>query len=464
MKKSGKFEKKTEAATGKQPKVKNLLLQTYFTSLLCLVLCVSMFFGTSYAWFSSEVNNTVNEIYIGTLDVGLFKQEGDAWLNLSDSTNKLFDGSIRWEPGYTSLETIRVDNEGDLAFKYELSFTDGAVTHGGAATSSDCAKYFDVWVYTHNGNEAAPADISEAKGWKRVGTLDALLDGTLVLDGVMKTPGEDVVKEQTYTIALHMQESAESGVMGNKITLTVKLVAYQLTEPEEGDDSVTTVSDAATLGSALQAGGNVQLNSSITIASVDERVTMNGGVLDGNGSTITYSGGRSGESSVGVVTTSGGTVKNLTINGGDNGRALYITKLTSDLSVSDCTLSGTYAFNLNSAEETGHSLTFTNTTFKSWTSYANVMEKAEFTNCTFENVLKPYGDTKLTGCTFTTAGLDVSELANGEKIELSNCTYNGVKVTSVILVAAEDGAVSMVSSADELAVSDGMLVVNSSNG
>ena len=67
MKKTGKFEKAPEAAPAKPPKVKNLLLQTYFTSLACMILCVSMFFGTSYAWFSSEVTNTTNEIYAGTL-------------------------------------------------------------------------------------------------------------------------------------------------------------------------------------------------------------------------------------------------------------------------------------------------------------------------------------------------------------------------------------------------------------
>ena len=29
--------------------------------MLCMVLCVTMFFGTSYAWFTSEVNNEGNE-------------------------------------------------------------------------------------------------------------------------------------------------------------------------------------------------------------------------------------------------------------------------------------------------------------------------------------------------------------------------------------------------------------------
>ena len=49
MRKYGKFERMQDGTRAKPPKVKNVLLQTYFTSLLCMVLCVSMFFGTSYA-------------------------------------------------------------------------------------------------------------------------------------------------------------------------------------------------------------------------------------------------------------------------------------------------------------------------------------------------------------------------------------------------------------------------------
>ena len=122
----------------KQPKAKNMLLQTYFTSLVCLVLCVGMFLGTSYAWFTSEVNNAGNEIYIGILNVELEKKDKTGtsptgWVSLSTTTNevndyKLFDGGIRWEPGYTSLETVQVVDKGDLAFNYTLTFTNGKGT------------------------------------------------------------------------------------------------------------------------------------------------------------------------------------------------------------------------------------------------------------------------------------------------------------------------------------------------
>lgn len=473
MKKFGKFEQMPDGTRSKQPQVKSMLLQTYFTSLLCLVLCVTMFLGTSYAWFTSEIQNTANEIYIGTLDVELEKKVEEKWLSLSAhtdgvNTTKLFDSNIRWEPGYTALETIKVVNKGDLAFKYVLNFTDGSLIDESKAILADAAECFDVWVYDYRANtnkvDVEPNPDSYAKltaeksGWVHAGSLNELLGGKNVLEGVMSTVRDEnsetpanggttdgVATENTYTIALHMKEDADSAVMGQKITLNVKLIAYQMASESEKDGfgnqdydgNVTAVSNAASLQSALDKGGSIQLITDVEISGVENCVTMNGGVLYGNGKVITYSGERNNESSVGVLTTSGGTIKNLTINGGKNGRALYITKLTEDLFVSDCTLSGAYSFNLNSATATEYTINFTNTIFENWTSYSNAMSCANFTGCTFLDgaTLRPYGETILTDCEFKAETLDASKLKSGKSITLTNCIYNGVPIESATITA-----------------------------
>ena len=54
MRKFGKYEKMPDGTKAKQPAAKSVLLQTYFTSLICMVLCVAMFFGTTFAWFTSD--------------------------------------------------------------------------------------------------------------------------------------------------------------------------------------------------------------------------------------------------------------------------------------------------------------------------------------------------------------------------------------------------------------------------
>lgn len=269
MKKYGKYEKRPEGVPEKQPKVKSALLQTYLTSLLCMALCVTMFFGTSFAWFTSEVNNEGNEIYIGTLRVGLFKKSGDRWLDLDGSGTKLFDGDIRWEPGYTAMETIQIKNEGDLAFLYEMTFinkeTDPAILQ-------KVGKNFVV--YVHPGDyaegEAVPASFAEIeqnaaqedaskRTWRpvRIGTQIATLADIIekeipVLSDSMSdvradavnpaapTPGPNDSKptKDTYIIALHMIEDAKNPeIMGHKVQLNVKLKAYQRAYEKDAFDA-----------------------------------------------------------------------------------------------------------------------------------------------------------------------------------------------------------------------------------
>ena len=487
----------------KKKAVQSMLLRTYFTSLLCLVLCVTMFFGTSYAWFTSEVNNAENEIYVGMLKVGLYKEQKNAktkeidQLDLADSEkkHKLFDKSIRWEPGYTSLETIQVVNLGDLAFKYVLTFTDGTLVDSNAqdkdAALAGIAQHFDVWVFDHyaNKNQASAisnptsySEISKDTGWEPAGSLAEVLAGKTVLDGKMVTVRKDnqdpkainagttdgVDTTDRYTIALHMKETASSEVMGQKIKLNVKLVAYQMATEDDDfgndnyDDELVTAANAKELKTALESENSVVLASDIVLGKADERVTMKTPLFDGNGKKITYAGERVKNSSVGVVTTSGGKIANLTIDGGENGRALYVTKLTSDLVVSNCNFSGAYAFNLNSAAKNDKAiLSFIDTTFASWTSYANVANHAYFTGCTFKDVLKPYGDTTLTNCTFDTHGLDVSALEAKETITLINCTYNGKLIEKATVTF--DGTTLTLSGSSAIKLNADKLVVLNDN-
>ncbi len=343
MKQYGKYEKRAEAAPAKQPKAKDVLLQTYFTSLLCLVLCVTMFFGTSFAWFTSEVNNNANEIYVGTLKVGLYKVENGQNIDLDGNEDeKLFDGNIRWEPGYTALETIRIENQGDLAFNYVLKFTGTLVEKESAVaaeaettepsaeestettesenkiTLADVAACFDVWVYDHtknegkenvNSNPASYADINEKNGWTPVGSLAELLAGEAVLSGTMddvrstnnetaaegETTGsttgtfDGLKTDATYTIALHMNESADAKVMGQKISLNVMLVAYQMAYEVDdlGNKNYDVlVASESDLREALQNGGQVTLLENIVLTEgmkIPADVTVD---LDLNGHTI----------------------------------------------------------------------------------------------------------------------------------------------------------------------------------
>ena len=260
MRKFGKYEKMPDGTKAKQPAVKSALLQTYFASLLCMVLCVAMLFGTTFAWFTSEVTNSGNEIYIGTLDAKLEILKNDQWINVETQPDiKLYDKNTVWEPGYTSMETIKVSNAGDLSFRYALTFTDGML--GGVKNDEELIKVAQFFtVYVHAGaftdSDPKPASFAEIKTsaeaedgtWRAVrmgkdpATLaDILEKGFPVLSGNMELPTE----EDTYILALHMNETAGEGqtleesiqlsqaLMGKTIGLNVKLTAYQRTHEED---------------------------------------------------------------------------------------------------------------------------------------------------------------------------------------------------------------------------------------
>lgn len=297
----GRFQKQDQQKEEKDP-----LLQSYFSSLLSLVLCVAMFLGTSYAWFTSEVNNVGNEIYIGTLDVDLKMQvsggEEPEFASLAEvdaqtgnNVTKLYTDAIRWEPGYTALRTLQVveGEENDLAFAYTLTFTDGMATGRADEQMLKAAEWFDVWVFDHQNDPnktyekpASYADVIDTEsGWKQVGTLAEVLSGKAVFRGKVDQVAVAADKEtvHTYTIALHMNgeeievENEEAfkakqeelnAVMGQKIGLNVKLVATQMnSEHVNFDDSDNIVYEAVStleeLEEAFAEGGYYQLTDDI---------------------------------------------------------------------------------------------------------------------------------------------------------------------------------------------------------
>ena len=121
----------------KQKSTKRALL----LSALSLLLCVSMFVGSTFAWFTDSVSTGVNKIVSGNLDVELYHmnfaeaaKESNWSVGFGIPQNetgekvgpdtKLFlneEGKpMLWEPGATCVESFRIKNEGSLALKYQF--------------------------------------------------------------------------------------------------------------------------------------------------------------------------------------------------------------------------------------------------------------------------------------------------------------------------------------------------------
>ena len=59
-------------------------------SVLSLIMCLSMFIGSTFAWFTDSVTSSGNRIQSGTLDVALEMWDGDSWENV-DNEDKIFN-------------------------------------------------------------------------------------------------------------------------------------------------------------------------------------------------------------------------------------------------------------------------------------------------------------------------------------------------------------------------------------
>lgn len=128
-------------------------------------------------------------------------------------------------------------------------------------------------------------------------------------------------------------------------------------------------------------------------------------------------------------------------------RGIQFWQLSGDSLIEDCELNvAGYTFNID-ATVADSTLTIRNTILNGWTSYTNGIKLVSFENCklglnTYE-YLRPYSETSLTGCEFTSAGYRLN--AGGSAaytIKLTNCTKNGTAITAdnvkTLLLDTED--------------------------
>jgi len=275
----------------RKKEAKNQLLRAYISSLLSLVLCVCMFCGTSYAWFSSDVSVEGNEIYIGMLDVDLL-MDGKSLSAPENKDLKVYSNAIRWEAGYTSLRTFTVKDEGNLAFNYELTFTDATTTVTGGDVN-DIAKWFSVYVTDKQVTATSFEQIAKSPDWTYVDTLDKVLAGKPVFSGTMTQEQVNATEPvtHTYTVALHMLENATGeGIMGQSLGLNVKLTAYQKSAEEDsfGKSYDNLIKTPDELKAAFAQGGKAILLADIDMGT--DALTLPKGkslTLDLNGYDIT---------------------------------------------------------------------------------------------------------------------------------------------------------------------------------
>ena len=120
--------------------------QKLISAVLVLAMTFSMLVGTTFAWFTDSVSSAGNKIQVGTLKVDLSHKDGDDWISLKENEDHLVFDYDKWEPGFTLVESLKVENLGNLSLKYKLSLTleDGTAEFG--PTGERLAEVIDVYV------------------------------------------------------------------------------------------------------------------------------------------------------------------------------------------------------------------------------------------------------------------------------------------------------------------------------
>ena len=192
--------------------------QSIMTSLVAILVLISMFVGTTFAWFTDIVTSKDNVIQAGMLDANMYWSEelldadSDQWIDAS--AGPVFNHEL-WEPGYTQVRYVKVQNDGNLNFKWMLSLAaDGKVT--------ELSDVIDVYYI-----ESPTAAIDSLDGLTSKGNLTDVLEGNISCEGSLK-PDESCI----LAIAFHMDELAGNEYQGMTLCeagFSLKLIATQAT-------------------------------------------------------------------------------------------------------------------------------------------------------------------------------------------------------------------------------------------
>ena len=179
---------------------------------LCLLLSVALLMGATFAWFTDSVTNTGNTIQAGNLDVG-FQYRGltssDAYQDVptkEGEMGKLFV-TEGWEPGRSQGLDLKVSNNGSLALKWQLYFTDLTVT--GGTNNVNLADVLDVYVGAENAQSVEEMTM--------VGTLSQVNanGGYVAGDELTAQNGKE------FSVVLKMQEDAGNDYQKASVTFSV---------------------------------------------------------------------------------------------------------------------------------------------------------------------------------------------------------------------------------------------------
>lgn len=100
--------------------------------MLAMLLCVSLFVGSTFAWYVLSVTNSDNKIQVGNLDITVLDGEGSELKTVTENETEidpvLFNG-VSWRPGTVAYENLTLRNDGNLPLDYEIALAIKTMNH-----------------------------------------------------------------------------------------------------------------------------------------------------------------------------------------------------------------------------------------------------------------------------------------------------------------------------------------------
>ena len=400
-------------------------------------------------------NGNVDRIQAGALDVQLLDEQGNTIEGQTLSWKKAADGAnqaVLWEPGCTyELQPIVIKNAGNLALKYKIVISG---IQGDAALNNAIE-----WTITNTSTVTAlDADHALAAGASDTLTIKGHMREDagneyqgLSIDGIGITV---VATQYTYESDSNNNQydvNAEYPVISNAdfadaienadAGSVVDLASGTFQLPSNSIPAGVTITGAGKENSVLQVNKSSITSNDVTIKNIAIKGSGASGTsgslnISGNNTTIenvNYK-GQAGKIAIAVSTgdsNSGTVIKDTKITNAFRGIQFW--RLSGNSVIDNCVLdiSG-YTFNID-AVAPNSTLTVKDSTLNGWTSYTSGIELVTFDNCKFGlhtyEYLRPYSNTVLTDCEFTSAGYQLN--AGGSDaytITLNNCTQNGTAI------------------------------------
>ena len=258
--------------------------------------------------------------------------------------------------------------------------------------------------------------------------------------------GNTYDKDATYPVADNEGLKNAIGSATDGSTVVIASGGYTLSDPAAtGKTEIpagVTIAGAGTDKTTLNVSKDEIKNDNVTL----KDMTIKGSGSQGTGGTLNINGNNTtienvdykGDGGIAIAVSTGGSNSGTTFRGTkitNAFRGIQFWSLSGDSVIDNCVLDvAGYTFNIDAAVADS-TLTITDSTLNGWTSYTSGIKLVTFENCKLGlnayQYLRPYSETKLVNCEFTSDGYQLN--AGGSDtyaITLTNCTKNGTLITA----------------------------------